>query len=90
MTAREGDEVRTTDEILREVAGYAAAERAAAIAHYVYMIAAERSEWGKRVPTAWSELPAEARQFNVDSVAVWARDPALLGAWNEAVSQIEI
>ena len=82
--------MRTTDEILREVAEYPAAERAAAIAHYVYMITAERSGWGKRVPTPWSRLPPEARHFNVVSIDVWAHDPALLDAWNEAVRQARI
>jgi hypothetical protein len=80
--------MKSTDEILREVAALSVRERAAAIAHYIYMMTAERSGWQKRVPVAWNELSTDAREFNLASTDTWAREAALYEAWCDALRQL--
>jgi hypothetical protein len=80
--------MKATQEILREVEQLPARERAAAIAHYVYMKTAERVGWGRRVPTEWGQLPPDARDFNIASIDTWANEPDLYDAWRIAVQQL--
>lgn len=79
--------MKTTEEILREVDALPGRERAAALAHYVYMKTAERVGWGKRVPTSWAQLPQDAREFNVASVDTWVNEPELYRAWQQALRE---
>jgi hypothetical protein len=78
----------TPEDIMKEVEGYPAEERAAAIAHYVYQMTAERVGWGSRVPPTWTDLPEEARHFNVAAIESWARNAVLFDAWCQAVRQL--
>ncbi|MBI5967103.1 MAG: hypothetical protein HY882_04500 [Deltaproteobacteria bacterium] len=80
--------MKTTQEILREVNQLSARERAAAIAHYVYMKTAERVGWGKRVPTEWGQLQPDARDFNIASIDTWTLEPELYEAWHDALKQL--
>jgi hypothetical protein len=80
--------MKTVEEILREVEHLPARQRAAAIAHYVYMKTAERVGWGKRVPTEWAQLPQDAQSFNLASVDTWVGEPELYAAWRDALQQL--
>lgn len=65
-------------------------ERAAALAHYIYVTTSSASaEWSARVPTDWDDLSGDARAFNLASAATWARSKAILRAWIEATESIE-
>jgi hypothetical protein len=65
-------------------------ERAAALAHYIYVTTSNSSpEWSARVPTNWEDLAPDARAFNLASAATWARSKAILKAWIEATESIE-
>ncbi|HEU0076235.1 MAG TPA: hypothetical protein VFQ76_01225 [Longimicrobiaceae bacterium] len=80
--------MKPTYEILEEVDRLPARERAAAIAHYIYMKTAERVGWGKRVPTEWAQLEQDAKEFNMASMDAWSREPQLYDAWCEAMQQL--
>lgn len=81
--------MKPTEEILAEVERLPGRERAAALAHYVYMKTAERVGWGKRVPTSWSQLPPDARAFNEASIDTWITEPELYRAWQQALREVE-
>ena len=80
--------MKESQEILRQVESLPARERAAALAHYVYMKTAEHVGWGKRVPTEWGQLPSEAHDFNMASIDTWANEPGLCNAWRDALQQL--
>ena len=81
--------MKTNQEILQEVAQLPARERAAVIAHYIYMKTAENTGWGKRVPTEWNRLEPDAQEFNLASVDTWANEPDLYDAWRDALRQLQ-
>jgi hypothetical protein len=83
-----GDAMKKSKDILNEVAGLSPRERAAAIAHYVYMKTSEQVGWGKRVPTDWVGLEPDAQAFNLASVDTWARESELFKEWNTALDQL--
>jgi hypothetical protein len=79
----------TPNEIIDSVADLPPKERAAAIAHGVYMLAAQASaEWDPRVSESWSDLTEEARAYNLASIEVWAAQPALTDAWIAAIGEL--
>ena len=80
--------MKATQEILREVEQLPARERAAAIAHYVYMKTADRVGWDKRVPPEWDHLPPDVRDFNLASIDTWANDLDLYDTWHTALQQL--
>ena len=63
-------------------------ERAAAIAHHVYVLTARRVGWELRVPAAWNDLPDDAKEFNAASVDTWAQEPEIRDAWCELVRSL--
>jgi hypothetical protein len=81
--------MKSTDVILQEVRGFSPRERAAAIAHYVYMLTAERVSWAKRVPTQWHELGEDAKEFNMAAADTWAAESELYSAWLTAVQDMQ-
>jgi hypothetical protein len=70
---------------LKEIALLPTRERAAALAHLAYVLTAQRVGWELRVPERWTDLSAEAKQFNLASVDTWAEDQDLLVAWDIAI-----
>ena len=77
--------------ILEKTKGMEPKERAAALAHYIYVLTHSRVDqnWEPRVPADWSELSEEARAFNLASAEVWANSKQILNAWQEAIHDIE-
>ena len=65
-------------------------ERAAAIAHAVYVATAQRDpDWALRVASRWDTLDTKARDFNLSSIDTWAAHPALLAMWVDAVNAVQ-
>ena len=64
-------------------------ERAAALAHWIYVTTAEREDWAKRVPDDWEALSAAERNFNFANIETWAGHPDVLAAWLEAVRSVQ-
>ena len=89
MVLRKDEAMKNNDEILKEVAGLSARERAAAIGHYVYIKTSEQVGWGTRVPVDWENLSDDARAFNLASIDTWIRERALLDAWNSALEELQ-
>jgi hypothetical protein len=81
--------MKTNAQILQEVGQFSPRERAAAIAHYIYALTAERVRWGKRVPTEWHDLPDDAREFNIASIDTWANERDLRDAWHDALQEVQ-
>jgi hypothetical protein len=77
--------------ILEKTQGLEPKERAAALAHYIYILTHRRTDqnWQARVPAEWSELSEEARAFNLASAETWASAKEILAAWQEAIHAIE-
>ena len=80
--------MKKNEEILKEVAELSARERAACIAHYIYMKTSEQIGWGTRVPTDWTGLSPDARDFNLASVDTWSRESELFEAWQSALEEL--
>ncbi len=74
-------------EILQSTAHLPDQEKAAALAHAVYIQTAHAmgSDWSLRVPDAWENLDDAARAFNLASVEMWAEMPEVLEAWVAAI-----
>ena len=79
-----------TGQILQQLAQLPARERAAALAHWIYMQAAKRTDWPTRVPTSWEQLDDKAKEINLRSMDVWAECPDVLDAWLRALSAHKI
>jgi hypothetical protein len=77
-------------EFLTTIAGLPAIDRAAAIAHRVYVSTAQRQGWDIRVATDWSALDPAAREFNVEAARTWVQDQGLLTAWLHAVLEARL
>jgi hypothetical protein len=75
-------------EFLRSLESADPIERAAAIAHRVYVYTAQRVGWELRVPEDWHELDAEAKTFNAEAAKTWADDDELYEAWVEAMKEV--
>jgi hypothetical protein len=65
-------------------------ERAAAIAHRIYIVTARREGWTLRVAEEWADLSEESRRFNEESIATWCRSSELLERWLHAVLDVRI
>jgi hypothetical protein len=77
-------------EILEKIKGFPPKERAAAIAHWVYVTTADKDEnWNARVPREWSDLSPEARIFNLASVETWAHAEGVAQAWFDALKAFQ-
>ena len=77
--------------ILEKTEGLEPKERAAALAHYIYILTQHRNDqnWQVRVAEEWSDLSEEARSFNLASAEMWASAKGILAAWQEAIQAIE-
>ena len=77
--------------ILDKTEGLEPKERAAALAHYIYILTQRRTDqnWQVRVPEEWSDLNEEARAFNLASAETWASAKEILAAWQEAIQAIQ-
>jgi len=74
-------------DILNSIAKLPSNERAAALSHWVYVQTSrqDKSKWPLRVAASWSDLAADAKQFNVFAIDTWAEHPDILDAWVAAV-----
>jgi hypothetical protein len=63
-------------------------ERAAALAHWIYVQTTRNSdsEWNLRVTESWDNLANAPKHFNVLTMDTWAEHPKLLDAWIEAIT----
>ena len=74
--------------LLQQVRTLPARERAAALAHWIYIKAGHaQNKWSMRVPDKWETLAPQAREFNLISIDTWAQSPEILKAWIEALEQ---
>jgi hypothetical protein len=76
-------------EVLKRTEGMPARERAAAIAHTIYILAGQAIPgWQIRVPTEWQDLSPDAKSINLASIDAWAEHEELLKAWIDAVQKL--
>lgn len=80
--------MKPTHQILQTIAHLSPRERAAAIAHYVYMKTAEGVGWGTRVPPDWDQLTTEAKDFNMASADTRVKEGELYRAWCDALGEL--
>lgn len=75
-------------DILQSIRSLPARDRAAALAHWVYVRTMHRGDvdWQLRVESAWEDLDERAREFNRAAIDTWAQSPGVLEAWLEAVT----
>ena len=77
-------------EILEKTKDLPPKERAAAIAHWVYVATAQRYEnWDARVPYDWNDLSPEAREFNIASIETWVHSEGVAQAWFNALKEVQ-
>lgn len=75
--------------LLKHTAEMPARERAAAIAHTIYIIAGQTIPgWQIRVPTEWQDLSPDAKAINLAAIDAWAKHEDLLKAWLDAVQSV--
>jgi len=70
---------------LKSIDGLPPLERAAAIAHRVYMLTADRVGWTQRVPEEWLKLDEQAKRYNIEGIRTWSRESQLLERFLHAV-----
>lgn len=75
-------------DVIRRIERLPAKERAAALAHWIYVRTTQRDnvDWALRVDDAWGDLDPKARDFNLASIDTWGQSPHILAAWIEAVA----
>ena len=79
---------QTAQLYLEKIANLSPNERAAAIAHRIYVSTAERSHWATRVPEEWEELSDEVRAYNLESIKTLIEEPRLFDSWLEAMNEL--
>jgi protoheme ferro-lyase len=64
-------------------------ERAAALAHWIYVETAQRGDnaWSLRVAESWDHLKPEPKEFNILTIDTWSKHPQMLEAWINAVNE---
>jgi len=73
-------------QILDDTKDLSPQERAAAIAHWVYVKTTHGTTgWETRVADAWNDLDQSARDFNLRSIETWADEEGVLESWVESV-----
>jgi hypothetical protein len=74
-------------QILRPFMKLPSNERAAALAHWIYVQTTQRGEnrWNLRVAESWDSLDSEPKHFNVLTIDTWLEHPEVLDAWIAAV-----
>ncbi|MBL7688619.1 MAG: hypothetical protein JNJ49_11330 [Bdellovibrionaceae bacterium] len=77
--------MNTEKELLERLKSLSSRERAAALAHWIYMEASHRKGWTTRVSDDWERLDEKAREFNFASTDMWAMSPDVLDAWIAAM-----
>jgi len=75
-------------EFLKSISDLPAPERAAAIAHRVYMLTASRTGWQVRTPEKWTQLDNKTREYNLEAIRTWRREPELLDLFLKAVREL--
>jgi hypothetical protein len=76
------------EEIVERIRNRSARERAAALAHWVYVRTTNRKDvdWELRVDSAWDALDEKAREFNMAAIDTWVQSPEVLTAWFDAIT----
>jgi hypothetical protein len=78
------------NEILKKTAALAPRERAAAIAHAIYILAGEATPgWQMRVAADWNDLSEEAKAFNLTTIDTWLKHDGLATAWIDAIQSLQ-
>jgi hypothetical protein len=80
---------QSTEAFFEKIDSLSTNERAAAIAHRIYMLTAERADWTTRVPEEWEELSDEARSYNLESIKTWVEEARLFDSWLQAVNELK-
>jgi protoheme ferro-lyase len=75
-------------DVLGPLMSIPANERAAALAHWIYVQSTRKGDarWQLRVAESWNNLDAKAKEFNLLTIDTWAEHPQLLEAWINAVN----
>jgi hypothetical protein len=74
-------------EVLKSYLKLPANERAAALAHWIYVQTTRRDDkWSLRVSASWDTMDDAPRHFNILTIDTWADHPELLKAWIDAVN----
>jgi hypothetical protein len=75
-------------DVLKSFMDLAPEERAAALAHWIYVQTSLRddNEWPLRVAESWNDLNPGPKKFNILTIDTWSRHPKLLEAWVDAVN----
>jgi hypothetical protein len=75
-------------DVLKSFMGLPPEERAAALAHWIYVQTSLRkdSKWPLRVAESWNDLAPAPKEFNILTIDTWSKHPKLLEAWLDAVN----
>ena len=75
-------------DVLTSVMDFAPEERAAALAHWIYVQTSlrEDSKWPLRVAQSWNDLAPAPKEFNILTIDTWSKHPQVLEAWLEALN----
>jgi protoheme ferro-lyase len=77
-------------DILTPLMKLPADERAAALAHWIYVqTGLKDSNWSMRVAESWNDLDVKAKEFNIHAIETWAEHPHVLQAWVDAVHDFQ-
>jgi hypothetical protein len=75
-------------EVLKSLMRLPPNERAAALAHWIYVQTSRSgdSNWNTRATESWDSLDSVPKRFNVLTMDTWVEHPELLDAWVEAIT----
>ncbi len=64
-------------DILKQFMTLPPKERAAALAHWIYVQTSHRddNEWSVRVAESWNDLDATPKEFNILTIDTWTQHP---------------
>jgi hypothetical protein len=81
--------VSQLQDLLQEYEDLSPRERAAALAHHVYVLTSRRVGWQQRVPPGWRELSDDARAFNLASIDTWVEEREVRAAWAQLLDDLD-
>lgn len=76
--------------VISQIMSLPAAERAAAIMHFIYTETIDRPDvdWESDLEVLWIDLGERAKAFNRAILETWTRYPELLEAWQEVLADM--
>jgi hypothetical protein len=81
---------QSESEFLESIRQLPALEKAAAVAHRVYMLTSSRTGWPTRTPETWAELDDKARAYNIESIHTWIEERELFARFGDAIGEARI